>query len=416
LAADETPVPEAPLTWSLPDTAVAAFDAASRSLTGKSLGETELKVRAPGEGLEATWQITVIEGGLALDSEELTLTRGEERPIIASFTDQSGAPVSEASGVTWTSSDPGVLEIDDEGLLSATGFGTARVLVSTPWGSFDSATVYVQGEVLITYASGGSADLYSFDRGEPGQLHQITNEPGSEVDGQFSPDGTRLVYVTDQGGNRDIVAANADGSSPTRLTSTVYEEHSPSWTPDGTSIVYESDFGGTPQIWIMNADGSDQRQLTQDEWWSGHPVVSPNGSTIAYVVARDDETDIYLMNLDGTNQRNFTASEINEALPAWVGDSALAYLTEERRNRVMTRTVTRMNFMREVTNLSPEGLPVTDFAISRDGETLGVIVSAQGPQGQESRLYFIPLVGDATPGEVPRASQGDQMLSPSFRR
>jgi hypothetical protein len=380
LAADETPVPEAPLTWSLPDTAVAAFDAASRSLTGKSLGETELKVRAPGEGLEATWQITVIEGGLALDSEELTLTRGEERPIIASFTDQSGAPVSEASGVTWTSSDPGVLEVDDEGLLSAIGFGTARVLVSTPWGSADSAIVYVQGEVLVTYDSGGSADLYTLDRDQPGELHQVTTEPGSEVDGQFSPDGTRLVYVTDQGGNRDIVAANADGSSPTRLTSTVYEEHSP------------------------------------DEWWSGHPVVSPNGSTIAYVVARDDETDIYLMNLDGTNQRNFTASEINEALPAWVGDSALAYLTEERRNRVMTRTVTRMNFMREVTNLSPEGLPVTDFAISRDGETLGVIVSAQGPQGQESRLYFIPLVGDATPGEVPRASQGDQMLSPSFRR
>jgi TolB protein len=180
--------------------------------------------------------------------------------------------------------------------------------------------------------------------------------------------------------------------------------------------VFESDFGGTPQIWIMNADGSDQRQLTQDEWWSGHPVVSPNGSTIAYVVTRDDETDIYLMNLDGTNQRNFTTSEINEALPAWVGDSALAYLTEERRNRVTTRTVTQMNFMREVTSLSPEGLPVTDFAISRDGETLGVIVSAQGPQGQENRLYFIPLVGDATPVEVPRASQGDQMLSPSFRR
>ncbi len=416
LAADETPVPEAPLTWSLPDTTVASFDAASRSLLGKSLGETELKVRAPGEGLEATWQITVIEGGLALEREEVTLSVGEERPVVASFTDQSGAPVSRASGVTWTSSDPGVLEVDNEGVLTATGFGTARVLVSTPWGSSDSATVFVQGEVVATYASGGNADLYSFDRDRPGQLHQVTDQPGSEVDAQYSPDGTRLVYATDQNGNLDIVVANADGSNPTRLVSTVYEEHSPSWTPDGTAIVFESDFGGTPQIWIMNADGSDQRQLTHDEWSSHQPAVSPNGTTIAYVVRRDDESDIYLMNLDGTNQRNFTTSEANEAYPAWVGDSALAYLAEEEQNRVTTRTVTRMNFMREVEKLSPEGLPVTDFAVSRDGETLAVVVSAQGPQGEESRLYLIPLVGEATPTEVPRPSQGDQMLAPSFRR
>jgi uncharacterized protein YjdB len=416
LAADETPVPEAPLTWSLPDTTVAVFDAVSGSLKGKSLGETELKVRAPGEGLEATWQVTVIEGGLALDRDAMTLSRGEQRPIIASFTDQTGAPVSKASGVTWTSSEPGVVEVDEEGLLSATGFGTTRVLVSTPWGSVDSATVYVQGDVLVTYASGDSSDLYSFDRDRPDQLYQVTDEPGSETDGQFSPDGTRIVYANDQNGSLDIVLANADGSNPIRLVSTVYEEHSPSWTPDGTKIVYESDFGGTPQIWIMNADGSDQQQLTHEEWWSSHPVVSPNGSAIAYVVVDDDETDIYLMNLDGTNQRNFTTSEANEALPAWVGDSALAYISEERQNRVITRTVIQMNFMREVRRLSPEGLPVTDFAVSRDGETLGVVVSAEGPQGQESRLYLIPLVGDGSPVEVPRASQGDQMLAPSFRR
>jgi Tol biopolymer transport system component/uncharacterized protein YjdB len=416
LAADETPVPEAPLTWSLPDTTVAAFDPVSRSLKGKSLGETELKVRAPGEGLEATWQIKVIEGGLALEREELTLSRNEQRPIQASFTDETGAPVSAASGVTWTSSDPSVVEVSDEGVLSAKGFGTAQVFVSTPWGSADSATVYVQGDVLVTYTTGDSTDLYSFDRDEPSQLHRVTSEPGSEVDAQFSPDGTRIVYATDQAGNLDIVVAKADGSDPTRLVSTVYEEHSPCWTPDGTQIVYESDFGSTPQIWIMNADGSDQRQLTHDEWWSREPVVSPNGSTIAYLVTRDKKTDVYLMDLDGTNQRNFTTSEANEDLPAWVGDSSLAYLAEERQNRTSTWVVTQMNFMREVKRLSPEGLPVVDFAVSRDGETLGVIVSTEGPGGQENRLYLIPLVGDGTAVEVPRASQGDQMFTPSFRR
>jgi hypothetical protein len=143
-AADETLVPEAQLTWILPDTSVTAFDPASGNLTGKALGETELTVRAPGEGLEGTWQVRVIEGGLSLDTKRKTLGMGEVHRLVASFTDHDGSPVSEASGVTWTSTDPAVIEVDELGNVQPAGFGAAAVVVSTPWGSADTATRWVK--------------------------------------------------------------------------------------------------------------------------------------------------------------------------------------------------------------------------------------------------------------------------------
>ena len=416
LAADETPVLEAPLTWSLPDTAVASFDPTTGQLTGKSLGTTELQVRAPGEGLEQTWQITVIEGGLALDAERMSLGRDQSYQLKASFTDLTGTPVSEATGVTWTSTDPAVLRVDEVGNLSPTGLGKAHVTVSTPWGSADTTTVYVQGEILVTYARAGQADLYSFDRDQVDVLHQVTDQPGNELDALYSPDGTKIVYVSDERGNLDIFVSDGDGTNPVRLTTTVASEGSPSWTPDGKRIVFESDASGVPQIWIMNVDGSDQRQLTQGEYPGLQPVVSPNGQTIAFSSERDDKKDVYLMNPDGSNQRNFTSSEVDEVMPAWLGDSTLVYMVEEREGRTTTRKIQRMNFGREVTELSPAGLSVNDFAVSSAGDLLAIIASAEGPGGTESRLYLIPLVGEAVPQEVPRSSTWDQLLSPSFRR
>src|SRR2546422_10893655 len=54
LAADRTPVPEAPFRWTVADTTLATFDPASGTLTGKRAGRTTLVVKGPGPGLTVT--------------------------------------------------------------------------------------------------------------------------------------------------------------------------------------------------------------------------------------------------------------------------------------------------------------------------------------------------------------------------
>jgi len=54
-----------------------------------------------------------------------------------------------------------------------------------------------------------------------------------------------------------------------------------------------------------------------------------------------------------------------------------------------------INFSRELAHLTPEGLAVNDFAIAPSGDLAAVIVVAPGERGAESRLYLVPLGGDA---------------------
>ncbi|KPJ92791.1 MAG: hypothetical protein AMS18_06610 [Gemmatimonas sp. SG8_17] len=415
LASDETAVPEAPLTWVQPDTALAAFDPTSGRLTGKALGETQLQVRGPGEGLEVTWAIHVIVGGLAIDPGAVALSRGARRDLTAFFTDDVGVPVSPASELTWTSSDAGIVAVDGQGGLEAKSFGVANVVATTVWGGADTAAVYVQGEILVTSTRGGQADVFAFDREHPDQFNQVTDQPGNELNAVYSPDGTKIVYVSDEGGGLDLFLVDAVGGNPVRLTSTQSLEASPCWTPDGSKIVYESDATGVTQIWIMNADGSEVRQLTQGEVTNIQPAVSPDGRTIAFTSVREGNYDIYVMDLDGSNQRSFTAAAVNETMPVWVSDSAIAYVSERYERRRPKRTVTVLDSSGQLIALTPEELVVTDFAISPAGDLLAAVVSADGRSGLESRLYLIPLTGEGTPVEVPRAGPKDQLGAPAFR-
>ena len=46
---------------------------------------------------------------------------------------------------------------------------------------------------------------------------------------------------------------NADGSAPTSLTNNAAHDFSPAWSPDGSRIAFVSDRDGNREIYTMNA-------------------------------------------------------------------------------------------------------------------------------------------------------------------
>src|SRR5436309_9440094 len=57
LTAENAPVPEAPLRWTVTDPGIASFDPQTGLLTGRAVGKTQLMVRGPGAGLVVTWSV-----------------------------------------------------------------------------------------------------------------------------------------------------------------------------------------------------------------------------------------------------------------------------------------------------------------------------------------------------------------------
>lgn len=414
LAADDTPVPQAPMIWMVGDTAIAVYSVADTAAIGRGIGMTSLTVRAPG-GLEKTWTLNVVAAGIVLEADRVGLGVGEERTLVARYADDLGQPLARARGVVWTSSTPEVARVDGGGRVTGVAIGRAQIIANTPLGISDTATVFVQREILFSSTRAGTGDIYAFDRDAPDQLEQITEGVGDDFSPEYSPDASRIAFVSTRDGNFELYVMDADGSNLRRLTETRSTEGDPGWMLDGRRLVYHAtDETGAIHLWSMRADGSDQRQLTSGAGVNLMPAVSPDGRRVAFTSTRQGNYDIFVMDADGSNQRNFTSSSENEMAPAWISDSVLAFVREDRSGRTPTRTVMALGPSGTRTALTTPEYAVVVFAVSAAGDLLAAIVD--NPDGSGGQQLMLLPIGGGVPVAVPKVSDREQQQTPSFRR
>ena len=107
------------------------------------------------------------------------------------------------------------------------------------------------------WTSDGEQIVYSLD----GDIWKVDTEskiPAILKDNEFNnynpvfnPEGTKMAFVSDKEGSKDIWVMNADGTGMEQLTFSDHDEMDPSWTPDGKSIAYSSNKAGEFNIWKM---------------------------------------------------------------------------------------------------------------------------------------------------------------------
>jgi Tol biopolymer transport system component len=122
-------------------------------------------------------------------------------------------------------------------------------------------------------------------------------------------------------------------SSQPFITSTKSEDH-PQYSPDGTKIAFVSRRSGTYEIWMCASDASNPVRLTS---MAGPIVVgprwSPDGRRIAFFATTGHGGAYlpYVMDADGGRPSRLTRTEGElEALPAWSRDGRWIYLTSSR--------------------------------------------------------------------------------------
>jgi len=417
LAADNTPVPEAPIRWSLSDSAIASFDAGTGMLTGKAVGRVQLVARAPGRGLAMTWTIDVVAGDLRVTPARIGLVPGRRATLRVEFLDQAGASLGPAP-VTWTTDDAAVATIGADGGLSATGWGRTRAVASGPGGKSVAVPVFVMGEIVVASSRSGRFELYAAQRDAVANLRRLWADTLGAADPAFSADGSRVAVVSARDGHPEIYVMDPDGTSAVRLTNDPAVEGAPAFTPDGRTVVFHSDRDGKRnQIFAVGLDGDPARQLTRDST-NSQPVVSPDGRTIAFVTTRTRNYDLWLMAPDGSQQRAFTTTpQWNERYPRFLGDGSLAYLVERREGgRTVTQVMRADLATGATTSLSGTDLQITDFAVSPAGDLLALVVPAAGQERNRAptyRVVVVPVGATGAPVELPAAAT-EQMVTPAF--
>ncbi|MGE5141913.1 MAG: Ig-like domain-containing protein, partial [Acidobacteriota bacterium] len=421
LAADSTPVPEARLVWSVVDTGIAGFDPATGVLTGRKIGRTQLLLRGPGPTpLRTSWNISVIAGSLRLGTVRVGITQGARLALKASFTDDTGAVLGPASGLTWSADPASVAAVSEDGTVSGVGPGHARVTATAPGGKTAAADVFVESELLLAGTRNGSLKLYWVDRANLSVLRRAATDTTLATDPAISPDGSRVAFVSTRDGNPEIYVMDADGTNLQRVTNDPQADGRPVFTPDGAGLVFQSQrtVNGKPflQIYSVALDGSGLKALTTDSL-NQTPTVSPDGGTIAFASTRNKNADIWLMSRDGSNQRNFTKSpQQTESEPHFLRDGSLAYLVErkDQTNRTV-RQVMKVNLATGAsTPLTGTDYMVAAFAVAPAGDLIALVVPSD-PSNRKNPLYRIYLqpTSGGTPTLIP-AGLAEQMQSPVF--
>jgi dipeptidyl aminopeptidase/acylaminoacyl peptidase len=141
----------------------------------------------------------------------------------------------------------------------------------------------------------------------------------------WSPDGTRVAFVTSRERDYDIYSMSADGSDQRNLTRSYAYDSEPAWSPDGSKIAFISFRSDGAGIYVMNADGSNQHLLIRDIGYASGPMWSPDGTRIAFQTyyydfeTSTDETGIWVANADG-NDAHPVSKNSTDFNPAWSPD------------------------------------------------------------------------------------------------
>ncbi|HSJ73379.1 MAG TPA: hypothetical protein VK904_03610 [Miltoncostaeaceae bacterium] len=123
---------------------------------------------------------------------------------------------------------------------------------------------------------------------------------GNNEDPAWSPDGTRIAFVSDRAGPFDVYVMNADGSGQVRTTFEAVDAHNPAWSPDGAQIAFEGN-NINQDIVVVNSNGSGRRIVAGGADIQSAPAWSADGSRIVF---RDfsQGTGLSIVNADGSGR------------------------------------------------------------------------------------------------------------------
>src|SRR2546422_254571 len=112
---------------------------------------------------------------------------------------------------------------------------------------------------------------------------------------------------------------NADGSGLANLTNDPGSDSQPAWSPNGDKIAFTTDRDGNAEIYVMNADGSGLANLTNDPGSDTDPTFDPDGGTrIGFSTNRSGNQEVELMrSFDGSGLANVTHDGSSEFSPDW---------------------------------------------------------------------------------------------------
>lgn len=236
------------------------------------------------------------------------------------------------------------------------------------------------GQLIVFSALG---DLWL--RHADGRVAQLTSGPEDDVDPSWSPDGSRLAYVSNRSGDYQVWALDLAGRARRQVTTAAGDAQTPIWEPPGENIVFVRNSWWQQTLCVVPASGGDQRtivpagaaRITPLGWFPGDQSlvieqlsgdsktrtlrsaisrVRLDGRAVAWTTDLPDQADSVALSIQGDTLAYVSNGELwiqdlvsgkgsgrriiegPVFFPAWSPDRALLFVSSGKLMRVDPRT------------------------------------------------------------------------------
>jgi Tol biopolymer transport system component len=178
----------------------------------------------------------------------------------------------------------------------------------------------------ITFASNrdGGWEVYIAATDGTSRQRVTYYSPATSTDPVWSPDGSRIVYESNDLGNWNLYSFNVQTGQETLLTDANKAYTNAYWSPDSQNLVFEAIDNGLSQLYLYSFATGQAARLSDGNGNDHNPIYSPDGQHIAFFSYRNSTNAVlYVMNSFGNEVMAISDPAGSVLNPSWSPDSTL---------------------------------------------------------------------------------------------
>jgi TolB protein len=211
--------------------------------------------------------------------------------------------------------------------------------------------------------------------------HTASDEVFQKLTGIKGAFRTRIAYVVQTNGGQfpyEVRVADYDGYNQFVVHRSAQPLMSPSWSPDGSKLAYVTFESGRSALVVQTLANSAVRQIASFPRHNGAPAFSPDGRKLAFALSKTGSLNIYVMDLGSGSITQVTDGRSNSTEPTWFPDSQTRAFTSDQGGRPQVYKVSAGGGSGQ--RLTWEGSQNQNADISSDGKFMVMVSSNGGSQ------------------------------------
>jgi tricorn protease len=210
------------------------------------------------------------------------------------------------------------VRVPDDGINRRSSYVSAANLI-------EQAQISPKGERVLFAARG---DIFTAPV-EKGPTRNLTHSPGvHDKWPAWSPDGSRVSFLSDASGEEELYVVAQDGSAPAeKITSGGHAfRYEPIWSPDNDHIAFSDKDG---RLWVASVTGHKATEIAHSTEGEIHDYTwSPAGGYLAFGMPDvRGLSSIYIWSMKDSILHHVTDGMFNEQSPVWHPGGDYLYYT-----------------------------------------------------------------------------------------